>query len=91
MKVDGLYTIKQHGLVVSMKNDVEVRHEGASLRRIRDGATWSIRGVERFCKFSGLPTIGVGEPVGLLMPDGCELAVGDEVEIVRELGEHAPM
>jgi hypothetical protein len=82
MRILGTFTIKQRGLVVTMKNDVEVRHEGASLRRLRDGVTWTIRGVERFGKFLGRPTIGVGEGVGLLVPDGCDLAVGDEVAIV---------
>ena len=82
MQVADTFTIKGRGLVLTMKNDVAVHHAGASLRRVSDGATWPIRGVERFCINLDKPMIGNGESIGLLMPDGCDLTIGDEVEIV---------
>lgn len=86
MKVDDKFHIRGRGNVFTMTNDREVAHKGASLRRIRDGATWPIRGVERYCKVLSEPLLFVGEGVGFLMPDDCDLSVGETVEVVPSKG-----
>ena len=82
MKAEDVFVVRGRGNVFVTTVDVEVAHKGASLRRVRDGRVWPIRAVERFVKFVGQPTLGVGENVGFLMPDDCDLARGDEIEVV---------
>jgi hypothetical protein len=85
MRVLDRVHIKGRGDVVALVNETEVAHEGCRLRRMRDGAEWPVRGVERFGKFLDLPTLLVGEKIGLLVPDGCDAAIGEDVEIVPAL------
>lgn len=82
MKILDKVHIRSRGDVFCVTVDVEVTHAGARVRRLRDGASWPVRGFERYCSRHLLPTLKIGEGVGMLVPDGCDLVVGDDVEIV---------
>lgn len=87
MKIKDVFHIKGRGKVLATTVDIEVRHKGAQLVRLRDGASWKIRGVERFANRLSRETLGVGERVGFLVPDGCDLEKGDEVAVSENEGE----
>jgi hypothetical protein len=90
MIVSGVWHIKQRGPVATMTVDVDVDPAGASLRRSSDGASWPIRGVERFCKFLDRPKLGEAEKVGILLPWGADVKAGDVVEVVPATNENSP-
>lgn len=87
MKVEDIFRIKGRGNVLAATVDVEVKHKGATVCRLRDGASWKIRGVERFAKFLARETLFVGESVALLVPDDCDIAQGDAIAIVPAVEE----
>ncbi len=82
MIVADIFHIKQRGPVATMAIETAVPASGIMLRRSSDGASWPIRGVERFCVYIGRPTLDVGEKVGILLPEDADVVPGDVVEIV---------
>lgn len=90
MIVADVFIIKNRGPVVTMAIEAEVPASGIVLRRTSDGKVWPIRGVERFCIYLERPTLGVGERVGILLPDDADVVPGDVVEIVPATNEETP-
>jgi hypothetical protein len=73
--VTSIFIIRTRGTVATVTLDGPVT--GSTLRR-SDGAEWTIRGVEWWA----IPRRpGKGDVVGLLLGDGVEICVGDDVAI----------
>ncbi len=105
MKIEGWFTIKGRGEVVTMKIDAPVRRhrylrereagklpenpDALLLRRLSDGRTWPVVGIERFCMHLDKPLLYVGEGVGILLRDAGDLAEGDDVAL-DEVARKAP-
>lgn len=84
MKIMDHFTLRNRGVVFTMANDVEAPARNVRVVRARDGGTWPIRAIERLGINLGKPNLIVGEKIGLLMPDGCELEIGDDITIVPQ-------
>ena len=85
MKVGSRFHIRGRGDALGLKVEHAVVADPQRLRiRKKEGAAteWQVRGVERFVKLLAMRYLLVGETVSVLVPDGCDLAVGDEVELV---------
>lgn len=79
MKIIDVFQIKGRGTVATTVTDGPCPLHGTNIIRTRDGAVWTITGVERFCKY--LRTVGEkGESVGLLLRGDAVPLPGDEIE-----------
>jgi hypothetical protein len=81
MRVEGKFRIKGRGLVLTSTVDYEVPAKGLSVFRFQDAHGWRVRGVERFAMDLNRESLYAGERVGLLVPDECELDVGDSFSL----------
>jgi hypothetical protein len=78
MRVKEVFKIKGRGTVATVETDGPCPANGSQVRRLADGQTFTVHGVERFG--TRLGTAGKsGEPVGLLLGDA-DIAAGDELE-----------
>lgn len=79
MTVRDTFRIKGRGVVACVETDGPCPLNGSQLRRVSDGQTWTVCGVERFG--AKLGAVGeAGERVGILVSAGVEPAAGDEIE-----------
>jgi hypothetical protein len=84
MKLDDVLHIKGRGLVVTLTYDADKLPVSGkdSLRRVSDGRTWLITGVERWAVTR---SSWRDCPIGLALKGEGEPSAGDEVEIVKAL------
>lgn len=83
MRITDTFRIKDRGLVACVESDGPCPLPGSKLRRLSDGATWEVKGVERFGTFLGT-TGHAGERISILLDEGPEPLPGDEIERVEE-------
>lgn len=75
MKIVDSFEVRKRGTVWCVDAKALGLAQGATVRRVRNGATWFVTGVEE-------PT-HVGQPVGLMLQmSELRPALGDELEIV---------
>lgn len=80
MKIDGVFTIKHRGPVVTGEWDGDALAPGDTVRRVSDGSEWRVVGIERFVLYRDRPfTSTASRKVGLLV-DREGLSVGDDLQ-----------
>lgn len=82
MRVLDTVRLKRLGLLACVESDGPCPLNGSQLRRVADGQVWIVKGVERFGIHLDTPG-RAGEKIGILLSDGSEPAIGDELERVR--------
>jgi hypothetical protein len=81
MRVIDTFLIKGRGPVACTRSDGPCPLNGSQVRRLADGQTWTVVGVERFGNRLG--TVGdVGEQISLLLRGDAAFYAGDELERV---------
>lgn len=84
IKIEDTFTIKGRGVVGTGRwIGAPLPVPAGRLRRASAGKEFDIRGVERFVMRLGLPNVGDGEAIGLLVDADADVKVGDELEAIR--------
>lgn len=99
MKIADKFLIKFRGLVASGRLTTNGPKAGDTARRVSDGATWLITGVEWFAMMrrddphgNGTTRPGAGDSVGLLLTGETAFNIGDELvfEYKNPFGASSP-
>lgn len=84
MKIVESFVIKRRGTVWCVDAAAPGLKAGATVRSLRDGTTWLVRGVERRRPLTDSgEDYNVGKPVGMMLDEtNAHPEVGEELEVV---------
>jgi len=83
MRVESVYAVVGRGIGVSVRlaGPAPSLDQHWLVHRPRDGASWKLKAIEKFCINRDL---AVGDRIGLLVPLGVPISEGDVIEFVEE-------
>lgn len=83
MRVESVYVVTGRGIGVGVRlaGPAPSLDQHWLVHRPSDGASWKLKGIEKFCIRREL---AVGDTIGLLIPLGVSISEGDVIEFVEE-------